>query len=152
MTVVSNTSPPNYLVLIEHQDILPALLERVLVPEAVWQELRSPAAPSLVKSWLDTQPGWLERRAVSRIPPELEPLDAGEREAIALALAEAGNLVLLDERKGRRAARALGLAVAGTVGILQLAARRGLVELASAFKRLERTNFRATPRLLRNIP
>ena len=35
MTVVSNTSPLNYLVLIELQQLLPALFSRVLVPEAV---------------------------------------------------------------------------------------------------------------------
>jgi predicted nucleic acid-binding protein len=35
MTVVSNTSPLNYLVLIELQHVLPALFGRVLVPGAV---------------------------------------------------------------------------------------------------------------------
>jgi predicted nucleic acid-binding protein len=45
MTVVSNTSPLNYLVLIELQHLLPALFGRVLIPEAVHRELRSPAAP-----------------------------------------------------------------------------------------------------------
>ena len=35
MTVVSNTSPLNYLVLIELRQLLPALFNRVLVPEAV---------------------------------------------------------------------------------------------------------------------
>jgi hypothetical protein len=33
MTVVSNTSPLNYLVLIELQQLLPALVDRVFVPE-----------------------------------------------------------------------------------------------------------------------
>lgn len=48
MTVVSNTSPLNYLVLIDLQDVLPALFEHVLIPEAVWHELRSPVAPQPV--------------------------------------------------------------------------------------------------------
>ena len=72
MTVVSNTSPVNYLVLIDLQDVLPALFGRVLVPNAVLQELRSPAAPPQVKNWLD----------------------AGEREAIALAQSAGASLVL----------------------------------------------------------
>lgn len=41
MTVVSNTSPLNYLVLINLQDVLPALFGQVLIPEAVLHELRS---------------------------------------------------------------------------------------------------------------
>lgn len=59
MTVVSNTSPLNYLVLIDHQEILPALFGHVLIPEAVWHELRSPAAPKPVKAFLETWPSWL---------------------------------------------------------------------------------------------
>ena len=34
MTVISNTSPLNYLILIDLQDILPALFGHVLIPEA----------------------------------------------------------------------------------------------------------------------
>lgn len=47
MTVISNTSPLNYLALIGLQDILPALFGRVLIPEAVWHELSSSGAPRL---------------------------------------------------------------------------------------------------------
>jgi predicted nucleic acid-binding protein len=151
MTVVSNTSPLNYLVLINLQDILPTLFGQVLIPEAVRHELRSPVAPQPVKEFLDTWPGWLDCRAVSRVPADLQQLDPGEQEAIALAQALGASLILLDDRKGRQAARNLGLTVSGTLGVLDLAARRGLADLTDALKRLERTSFRATPRLLRNI-
>jgi predicted nucleic acid-binding protein len=151
MTVISNTSPLNYLALIDLQEVLPALFGRLLIPEAVWNELRSPAAPQPVKDWLDTSPGWLERRVVSGISAALQQLDSGEREAIALAQSVDASLVLLDERRGRRVAKDLGLAVSGTLGVLDLAAREGLVDLGDALERLERTTFRATPRLLRRI-
>lgn len=151
MTVVSNTSPLNYLVLIDHQEILPVLFGHVLIPEAVWHELRSPAAPQPVKAFLEAWPSWLERRIVSQVPQDLQQLDSGEQEAIALAQAVGASLVLLDEKKGRQAARDLGFVVTGTLGVLDLAARRGLVDLVDALKRLERTTFRTTPRLLRHI-
>jgi len=151
MTVVSNTSPLNYLVLIGLQDILPALFGHVLIPEAVRHELGSPAAPQPVRDFLDTGPSWLDCRVVSQVPPDLQQLDPGEQEAIALAQSVGARLVLLDERKGRQVAQALGLTVSGTLGVLDLAARRGLVDLADALKRLEQTTFRATPRLLRRI-
>jgi predicted nucleic acid-binding protein len=151
MTVVSDTSPLNYLVLLGLQDILPALFGHVLIPEAVRHELRSAAAPQPVKHFLDTWPSWLDCRVVSQVPPALQHLDPGEQEAIALAQSLGASLVLLDEKKGRRMARDLGLAVSGTLGILDLAAHRGLVDLADALARLEQTTFRTTPRLLRRI-
>ena len=40
MTVVSNTSPLCYLLLIEQIDILPALLKTMFIPEAVINELQ----------------------------------------------------------------------------------------------------------------
>jgi predicted nucleic acid-binding protein len=49
---------------------------------------------------------------------------------------------LIDERKGTTAALRKGLDVTGTLGVLDLAARRGLVDLADAIARLKRTNFR----------
>lgn len=151
MTIVSDTSPLNYLILIGLQDTLPALFDHVLIPEAVRHELRSPAAPQPVKDFFGTWPSWLDCRVVSRVPPALQQLDPGEQEAIALAQSEGASLVLLDEKKGRQAARDLGLTVSGTLGVLDRAARRGLVDLSDALKRLEQTTFRATPRLLRNI-
>ncbi len=48
----------------------------------------------------------------------------------------------MDERKGTRAALARGFEVTGTLGVLSLAARRGLVQLPEAFASLKRTNFR----------
>ena len=151
MIVVSDTSPLNYLVLIELQNILPALFDRILIPEAVRRELQSPAAPELIRKWLATEPDLLEARRVSAIDSDLAHLGPGEREAIALALSLPAGLVLLDERRGRQASREHGLAVSGTLRVLDLAARRGLIGLSDALKRLEQTTFRVTPHLLRRI-
>src|SRR5262249_171876 len=87
---------------------------------------------------------WLEIRlnpdANDRVavPPSL---DAGERAAIALASAISADLILMDERDGVRFARAHGLAVTGTLGVLDLAAKRGLTDLVEAFTRLKTTTF-----------
>jgi predicted nucleic acid-binding protein len=151
MTVVSDTSPINYLVLIELQDLLPALFEHVLIPGAVLRELQSPEAPQEIRRWMASRPNWLEFREVTSTPAELRQLDDGEREAIALAQTTGTTLILLDEKKGRQAARECGLSVAGTLGVIDLAARRGLVSLLDALKNLERTSFRASPQLIRAI-
>jgi predicted nucleic acid-binding protein len=78
-------------------------------------------------------------------------LGAGESEAISLALELKADVLLMDERKGRREALARGIAVAGTLNILESAAARGLVNLPEAIIRLQRTSFRASPALLREI-
>jgi predicted nucleic acid-binding protein len=151
MTAVSDTSPINYLVLIELQDLLPALFEHVLIPGAVRRELQSPQAPQEIRRWMASGPSWLEFEEVTSTPAELRQLDDGEREAISLAQITGATLILLDEKKGRHAARERGLSVAGTLGVIDLAARRGLVSLSDALKNLERTNFRASPQLIRAI-
>ena len=60
---------------------------------------------------------------------------------IALALTVKADLVLMDDRDGVDVARRRGLAVTGTLGVLDLAARRRLIDLAAAFERLKATTF-----------
>jgi predicted nucleic acid-binding protein len=147
MIVVSDTSPLNYLVLIDLQHILPELFQRILIPVAVRDELQSAGAPEAIARFMAAAPAWLETRQVSEIDPKLQHPDRGEREVIALASSLAGS-VLIDERKGRLVARDRGLAVSGTLGVLDLAARQGLVNMSEALQRLEGTTFRASPRLI----
>ena len=45
VTVVSDTSPISYLILIGEEDLLPALYGHVLIPEAVRQELSHTEGP-----------------------------------------------------------------------------------------------------------
>ena len=151
MTVVSNTSPLNYLILTDLQHVLPALFGRVFIPGAVLQELSSSAAPRQVAEWRSNVPEWLEVREVSQIPPDLLQLGAGERETITLATSVDATLVLLDERRARSMGRARGLAVSGTLGVLDRAAERRMIVMPEALDRLQRTTFRAPPRLLSQL-
>jgi predicted nucleic acid-binding protein len=80
--------------------------------------------------------------------PALGKLDPGERAAIALGLSLKADLILIDERKGTAVALTKGFEATGTLGVLDLAARRGLVNLQDALDRLTRTNFRYRPELI----
>jgi len=53
--------------------------------------------------------------------------DPGESEAIALAVQAGADLVLMDEALGRRTAKAMGLNVTGTLGLILRAWRQGLL-------------------------
>ncbi|MDM3849998.1 MAG: DUF3368 domain-containing protein [Aphanizomenon gracile PMC649.10] len=55
-------------------------------------------------------------------------LDLGESEAIALAEEISASQLLIDERAARKVAMARKLPLIGTVGILLLAKRRGLLD------------------------
>ena len=69
-------------------------------------------------------------------------------EAIGLAVSMKAELILMDEARGRRAASEhFGLRVTGTVGILDRAARVGLIDVADVVERLRKTSFRASPKL-----
>jgi predicted nucleic acid-binding protein len=78
----------------------------------------------------------------------LERLDAGEEDAISLAIEIHADLLLMDDEEGVIAARAKGLEVTGTLGVLSRAAQRRLLDLAAAFDRIKRTNFRYRPEVM----
>lgn len=148
--VVADTAPLNYLVLIGHVGLLPALFERVFVPGAVSDELHHIQAPDAVREWIAHPPAWIEVVAspLGAGDPELERLDDGERAAIELAIRIGAELILMDDREGVNLARSRGFAVTGTLGILDLAARRDLIALAEALERLKGTNFRCRPEIM----
>ena len=97
-------------------------------------------------------PGWVEISPASAIEdPVLRALDPGEGAAIALGISLHADLILIDERKGAAAALTKGFEVVGTIGVLDIAAKLGLVDLVDAFARLKRTNFRYRQELLNEL-
>jgi predicted nucleic acid-binding protein len=149
--VVADTGPLNYLVLIGESDILPKLFETVFVPEAVRAELGHRDAPPIVRAWAEHPPAWIDVRSVpvdADDDPALRALDDGERAALALARALSADLILMDDRAAVAVVREQGFAVTGTLGVLALAGRRGLIDLGAAFTRLKATNFRCRPEIM----
>jgi len=141
--VIADTSPINYLLLIGHIDILPSLFEKVILPAAVWDELKHPKAPPVVRDWVAAPPPWVDvRPSKPLLDASLEALDAGEGAAIALAIDLHADLLLMDDDEGVTAARRKGLEVTGTLGVLSRAAQLHLLDLADAFDRVKHTNFR----------
>jgi predicted nucleic acid-binding protein len=146
MIVVADTSPINYLVLIGEQDLLPALFGQVVIPEAVLEELLSTIAPRTVQEWIAIAPAWLIRRATTASPdPDLHHLDEGERQAIQLAQELQADLLLVDDKAARREAVKRNLPTAGTLGILDRAAEKGLIDFSTALARLKQTSFYISP-------
>jgi predicted nucleic acid-binding protein len=150
MLVVADTSPINYLVLLEHMALLPTLYTRVFLPPAVVTELQDLEAPEAVRAWVVDLPPWCEiRRPAALAGTEtLDHLGAGEREAILLAQELQADFLLIDEDDGRQAARSRALNVTGTLGVLERAAEGGLIDLPSTLARLLTTTFRVRDELI----
>ena len=83
-----------------------------------------------MRAWAQQPPGWLDvLQAPDTDDPTLYALDKGEKAAIALSLALKADLILIDDRKGSAAAVNKGFEVVGTLGVLDLAAGRGIIDL-----------------------
>lgn len=132
-------------------DLVPILYGEVLVPPAVVQELSVAVrgAPDVVIAGLSgyriVPPG-----DALRVRDLRRTLDAGESEAIALALEASVPAILIDEQRGRTAASRLGLVPIGSLAILVEAKRAGHVSLiAPLIERVRREiAFRASPRII----
>jgi predicted nucleic acid-binding protein len=141
MIVIADTTPINYLILIGEIDVLAALYGHVVIPAAVYEELRSELAPSEVRAWIEQPRDWLavRTRAQARYSGPSK-LDTGERDAIDLAEELAADQLIIDELYGRREAERRGLSVIGTMGVLRDAASAGLLDLTNAIERLRHTS------------
>jgi predicted nucleic acid-binding protein len=129
MSTVSNASPLISLARIGKLDLLRQLYGELTIPSAVWQEVVVEGVGQPGASDVEAA-AWIERRAVANrelVRALQQELDAGEAEAIALALEIGAELLLMDERLGRETARHLGLRYTGLIGILIEAKRKGLV-------------------------
>lgn len=142
MITVSDTSPLNYLILIGEDAILSKLFGSVVIPPAVLDELRDPGASTVVHKWSQNLPDWVKIRQSSLMTTAaLDLIDKGEREAILLAQELSADLLLVDDKKARQAAVNLGIVITGTVGVLDKAARTGLIDVKIVIAKLRETNF-----------
>jgi len=124
-------------------DILYDVFGEVFITEVVAQEFGQPLPPRFktidVKN-IDTMRG-LEKQ-----------LDKGEASIIALALEYPDCLLIIDEMKGRKIAKSYNLEIIGTIGLLILAEKRGIVdnpvEIAGE---LIKKGFRLSPKIFNKL-
>lgn len=131
MQVVSNTSPVCNLAVIGRLDVLRGQFGSIQIPAAVRAELarleHSGGRQAIDQACAD---GWIriQRLETSELSNVLSSsLDAGEAEAIALAIECRANLLLIDESAGRAMARSLDIKLTGTLGLLLKEKREGRI-------------------------
>lgn len=126
--IICNAGPLTALAIVNQLQVLPALYESILAPEAVWREIADSGFGRAGAAELRAAPG------IEVLPPvavdsflEIE-LGRGESQVIALARTREAALVLLDELLARRVAgQVYGLRVKGSAGILVQAKKAGMI-------------------------
>jgi predicted nucleic acid-binding protein len=141
--VVSDTSPLLNLALIDQLDLLRAQFSGISIPDQVWGELtEGDAGLNALRELRDE--GFLNVVEVERSDLFIEirrQLDCGETAAICYAIGQDAELILLDEKEGRRVARDHGLTVTGVIGVLLKGANAGNVDLERELAALREAGF-----------
>ncbi len=119
---------------INETDLLPKLYEQIVVTPEVADEVGS------------SLPKWVEQRSSSNhalIDQLSSSLEIGEATSIALALELEDCLLIIDEKKGRRTAKELGIEITGTFGVIMNGIDGGFIAAPETIvERLERAGFR----------
>jgi predicted nucleic acid-binding protein len=152
MIVVSDTTPLSSLILINRFYLLKEIFQFVLIPTEVAAELNH---ISYFKSAIEVNNSWINIVDVTNKSKKAElmlVLDEGESAAIALAIEQNANLLLIDERKGKAIAENIGIHTTGTLGILLQAKRNGLIkEIKNDLYKLRQHNFWISDQLIKEF-
>ena len=144
MIVVSDTSPLNYLVLIDAIDLLPRLFGEVYVPPAVIEELAQSRTPDVVKEWIQSSPAWLRIQPPAADHRFTDGLGRGDSTGDRI-----GGIGRIDRRESRSAHRQGPRAGnAGHDHGARIGAEQQLIDLNAAIVALSQTTFHITDELL----
>lgn len=138
-TIISDTSCIILLDKIGELDILKKLFGTIVTTSEIQKEF----GKSLPSYFLIQQPKDQNYRLVIEAF-----VDKGEASAIALALESDNSLLIIDDRKGRKFARQLGISIIGTIGIIVDAKLAGVISsVKPILAKIKKTNFRISENL-----
>ncbi|GAB4291714.1 MAG: DUF3368 domain-containing protein [Oscillatoriaceae cyanobacterium] len=155
MIVVSDTSALSNLAQIDYLWLLEAIYQTVIIPDVVASELAAASNPTisaiLQLDWIQIQ--FLTNSQLADQLQQERGLDAGEANAIALALELQADDLLIDERLGRQEAVRLGLSIIGTLGVLLVAKQRSLIPRVQPVMDalMDQAGFRVSPELYQRL-
>jgi predicted nucleic acid-binding protein len=132
VTLVFNASPLIVLAKAGLLDQLLPLADEVSIPEAVAREVSAVADPADPASrWIATQSSLIHPS--TPITPFLMAWDLGAGESAVMSLTDAKThaIAVLDDLAARRCAQAMGLRIIGTLGLVLMAKREGIITSAT---------------------
>jgi predicted nucleic acid-binding protein len=140
-TIVSDTSCFIILTNIGELDLLRRAFGEIITTKEVVQEFG------------EALPNWiLVKSATDKYRQQIleTQVDRGEASAIALALEFPESMVILDDYKARKIAENLGLEITGTIGVIIIAKKRGIINSIKPYlEKIRATNFRLSEEIER---
>ena len=125
MIIVYDTTQIITLSKIERLDLLQKLFENIIIPRAVYDELtlnvRFQEEAKVINDAEYIKVVEVEDSRAVKLLQRATGLDLGESEAIIYTDSYKDGLLLIDETKGRKVAKQMGISIMGTVGILMAA-------------------------------
>jgi predicted nucleic acid-binding protein len=162
--VVSDSTPLIFLAKIGRLSLLKDVFEKVIIPEAVFDEAVTQGKALLVSdaSIIDEAVGtWIIKEHVK---PEADKefrfldtnlrLGSGEREALKLCKQLNAEYFIVDDKEARRVSRILNIKPLGTCGVIVQACRRGSITNEEALQILDelvKSGFRLSPTVYRRV-
>ena len=148
--VVSDTSPLISLLKIKKLSLLRDVYTEILIPRAVKNEFLE-KFPAASQEALDNAP-WI--KVVDLPDPQKTAdyarIDLGEAEALVLVEEIKARLILMDDMKGRKEAKARGFVFKGTAGVLLEAKEKGLIDKVKPYLiALKKTGTYLSPSVIR---
>jgi predicted nucleic acid-binding protein len=148
---VVNASPVIALAKVDRLYFLHDLCRELLVPEAVVAEILTGPPSDPARQAFER--GWGLAAAPHHISPDLLEwgLGMGETAVLAVAMERKPATALLDDAAARTCAKALGIEVIGTLGVVLRAKRKALIPSASdVLKALRTAGFRLDDEVVRS--
>lgn len=146
---VVNASPVISLANIEHAHLLPDSCDRMIIPRAVEQEILNGSDDDLAKHWISTA-GRQWVRDIEPVSPLIAAWDlgAGESAVLSYSYLHLEYQAVVDDLAARKCAKAFGIALCGTIGVIVIAKKAGIIpEVKSLLNRLIDVDFRIDDRL-----
>lgn len=127
MRIVTNTSPLISFAVLSRLDLLPQIFDEIYLPQAVLNEVSIWGKPYSRQLKAFSNDKVMPVRNKIAVQLLTKDVDLGEAEAIALALENKIEDVLMDDPKGRKIAQLHGLYPIGTIGVLLEAKKLGYI-------------------------
>jgi predicted nucleic acid-binding protein len=126
--VIINASPLIFLSRSQQLGLLKEFADEVWVPQPVADEILRRGRDDLTAQAIQYV-SWFIIKPVASIPSAIAKwrLGAGESGVLALALQHTGMEAIIDDLRARKCAASLGIPVRGTLGIVLVAKKRGLI-------------------------
>lgn len=140
--IVSDTSCLILFYKIGELELLHKVFGHIIITETVSKEYKRPI------------PKWIQiKNPSTNLHYGLQGfLDPGEATSISLATELKGSLLIIDESKGRKVAKELGITISGSLGILVIAKNRGFIaSVKPIIEKITQTNFRLSDRLIKKV-